>query len=97
MIVLNVTYTMQDGKKAEDFLKELENQGLAPYCRSEPGNICYRYFFPADGENLLFLLEKWTDESALASHGKTENFARIGELKTIFVESTEVRKFKVSD
>lgn len=97
MIILNVTYTMKEGKKAADFLHELETSGLAPYCRKESGNICYRYFYPADGENLLFLLEKWADEEALAAHGKTENFAKIGELKTTFVESTEIRKFTVDD
>ena len=97
MIILNVTYTMKEGKKAADFQHELETSGLAPYCRKESGNICYRYYFPADGENLLFLLEKWADEEALTAHGKTENFAKIGELKTTFVESAEIRKFTVDD
>ncbi len=97
MVVLNVMYTMKEGKRAEDFLDKLENLGLAPYCRKERGNICYRYFLPADEENQLFLLEKWENKEALTAHGRTDNFARIGEIKSDFVESVEVQKFTVCD
>ncbi len=94
MIVLNVTYTMKEGKMAADFLNELESTGLAPFCRQEKGNYCYRYFCPADGENILFLLERWEDEDCLTAHTKTENFAKIGQVKENYVEHVDIQKYQ---
>ena len=93
MITLNVTYTMKDGCEATAFLNELESSGLARYCRQEKGNHSYRYFLPADGENKLFLLEKWEDEECLNAHMQTDNFRNIGQVKGKYVESTDIQKF----
>ena len=93
MIVLNVTYTMKEGVEATDFVAALEGRGLAPYCRKEKGNQSYRYFFPADGKEQVFLLEKWEDEDCLNAHMKTENFAKIGQTKGDFVETTDLQKY----
>ncbi len=95
MIVVNVLYTMKEGVAAADFLNELESTGLAPYCRTEKGNICYSYFFPTDGSNTMFLLENWEDEESLAAHMATENFKKIGQAKEDYVESVQIRKFTV--
>ena len=93
MIVLNVTYTMKDGVKPQDFVSALESKGLAPYCRQEKGNICYDYFYPADGSDTLLLLEKWADAGSLTAHSQTENFKQIGLLKDDFVKHTDIMKF----
>lgn len=95
MIVLNVTYKMKKDVLAEDFVKALEDGGLAPYCRQEKGNICYDYFYPADGSDTLLLLEKWEDAESLAAHGQTENFKKIGKVKEQFADSTEIMKFEI--
>ncbi len=91
MVVLNVTFYMKEGKKAADLLNELESGGFAPYSRTEQGNICYRYFYPADGENILFLLEKWDNADVLKAHMHTENFARMGEVTNKYAENTELK------
>ena len=93
MVILNVIYTMKEGKKAADFWNELEETGLAPYCRTEKGNHRYQYFSPCNGENTLFLLENWEDDECLAAHMATENFAKIGAVKEKYVESVDLKKF----
>ena len=40
MIVLNVTYELKENVSPADFVNALEENGLAPYCRQEKGNIC---------------------------------------------------------
>ena len=93
MIVLNVTYELKENVSPADFVIELEENGLAPYCRQEKGNICYSYFYPADGSSQVLLLEKWEDEESLTAHAQTENFARIGQVKNQYVESTDIQKY----
>lgn len=93
MIVLNVMYTMKAGVPASDFVRDLEDNGLAPFCRNEKGNYSYHYYYPADGSNTLLLLEKWEDQACLDAHMKTENFVRIGQTKKKYVESTDIQKF----
>ena len=94
MIVLNVTYTMKENVSPADFVNALEENGLSPYCRREKGNICYSYFYPADGGSQVLLLEKWEDEESLTAHAQTENFARIGQIKNQYVEATDIKKYQ---
>ena len=90
MIIVNVTYTMKEGVRAADFLHELENTGLAPYCRTERGNHAYQYHCADDRH--LYLLEKWDDEECLAAHMATENFARISRLTEQYAADMDLRK-----
>ena len=91
MILVTVTYTMKEGRQAADFLKELEDSGLAPHCRRENGNYCYQYHCPADRSDRLYLLEKWKDESCLKTHMATENFAKISRLTDRYAEHMDMR------
>ena len=93
MIVLNVMYTLKEGIKGSDFVRALEDQGLAPYVRKEKGNICYDYFYPADGSPVVLLLERWEDAESLKAHSENENFRKIGLLKDDYVKDTEIKKF----
>ena len=94
MIVVNVTYKMKEGVKPSDFVNALEENGLAPYCRQEEGNICYRYFYPADGKNEVFLLEKWENMELATAHSKNENFEKIGQVKAKYVENTDIKIYQ---
>ena len=94
MIIVNVTYTMKEGVRAADFLNELENTGLAPYCRTERGNHCYKYHYMDD--KYLYLLEKWDDEECLTAHMATENFAKISRLTEQYAADMDLRKVDTS-
>ena len=92
MEVLNVTYHCKEGMR-EEFLGTIIAEGIDKKCRAENGNIKYDYYFAADDENELFLVEKWENADVLAVHMQQDHFKRLGELKEQFVEDTEIMRF----
>ena len=96
MFVLNVTYKCKPGMR-EGFLDAIRGEGIDLACRAEEGNIKYDYYIPTDGSNDLLLVEKWRDAEALAVHGRQPHFARLGELKSEYVDDTVIEKFEVQD
>lgn len=94
MIVLNVTYKCKPGMR-EEFLEMIITEGIDIACRAEDGNIKYDYYRPTDGSEELLLVEKWRDADALAAHGRQAHFARLGELKSEFVNDTIIEKLEI--
>lgn len=94
MIILNVTYQCKSGKR-EEYLKAIKTEGIDVACRAEEGNIAYDYYYPTDDNDTLFLLEKWRDERAFASHREQAHFKRLGELKEEYVDDTAIEKYEV--
>ena len=92
MIVLNVTYKCRPGMR-EEFLESIITEGIDDASRAEAGNIKYDYYLPFDGDDELLLVEKWRDEAALSAHSAAPHFARLGELKPIYVLETVVERY----
>ncbi len=93
MIVLNVTYKCKSGMR-DAFLESILTEGIDEACRNEEGNIRYDYFYPADGSDDLFLVEKWRDADALAAHGSRPHMTRLKALKASFVDDTVIERFE---
>lgn len=91
MVVVNVTYACKDAKKRNDFLKALMEEGLNKKCQADPGNIKYDYYLPAVEDNTLLLVEKWETKELMMQHIKAPHMARIGELKALYVEDTDIQ------
>ncbi len=92
MIVLNVTYKCKPDMR-EEFLEMIVTEGIDVASRAEAGNMKYDYYIPyEDGDDLL-LVEKWQDAEALEEHKRQAHFARLGELKSEFVDDTIIEKF----
>lgn len=96
MIVLNVTYKCKPDMR-EEFLEAIISEGLDEASRAEEGNFKYDYYIPTDGSDDLLLVEKWQDADVLAVHSKQPHFARLGELKTEYVNETIIEKFFKED
>ena len=94
MIVLNVTYKCKPGKR-EEFLATIRAEGIDAASRAEAGNIKYDYYIPTDGSDELLLVEKWQDADVLAAHAGMPHFAKLGGLKSQFVDDTIIEKFIV--
>lgn len=94
MIVLNVTYKCRPGM-AGKFLEAIRYSGVDAASRAEDGNLRYDYYFPADGGDELFLLEKWRDAAAVALHGRQAHFLRLAEIKSRYVTDTIIERFEV--
>ena len=94
MIVLNVTYRCIPGKR-EGFLEAIRNEGIDRASRNEAGNLKYDYYLPFDGGDDLLLVEKWRDADALKAHAEQPHYAKLKELKPVFVTETRVERFEI--
>ena len=94
MIVLNVTYKCRPGMRGK-FLAKLISEKIDAASRVEDGNIRYDYFFPVEGNDELFLVEKWRDEAAFAAHAAAPHFNKLKELKPVYVTDTVIERFEV--
>lgn len=93
MHILFVTYEVKEGKR-EEFLKALSDLQVAEKTRREPGNLDYSYFIPVDGSNRIFLREVWESREAQGEHIKSEHIRKVGEIKDMYVDSTELKRFE---
>ena len=75
------------------FLEMIEAEGIHEACRKEQGNIKYDYYIPADQPDELLLIEKWQDAEAVAEHGRQPHYARLGELKAVYVTETIIERY----
>lgn len=94
MELLIVSYQCREGRR-EDFLKVILEEGIRQACLKEPGNISYDYFFSAQNENELLLVERWEDPEALERHHHFPHFRRLGEMKEEYVAETRVERYSV--
>lgn len=63
-ITINIRYTGKNGG-ARDYVKEMEESGIAARIRAVEGCLRYDYFFPADDPEGLLLIDEWADQEAL--------------------------------
>ncbi len=94
MIVLNVTYKCKPGMR-EAFLERIMAEGIDTACRADVGNIKYDYYFSAEDDDELLLVEKWQDAGALAEHARQPHLEVLKGFKADYVKETVLEKFEV--
>ena len=90
MIYLLVTYHFQSKEDRDAFYGKVKD--ILPEFHNEEGNFLYEYFFPADHENEILLLEKWENQKALDAHGSSDASRFLGKIKGEFEVKTDVEK-----
>ena len=63
-LTINIRYSGAGGA-AKNYVKEMEESGIAARIRAVEGCIRYDYFFPADDPEGLLLIDEWADAEAL--------------------------------
>ena len=91
MLTWNVTYHCKKGQRAA-FYQALCALGTRANSRAEAGNRRYDYYFAAEAEDDLLLVESWESPEDQQAHCRTEIFPQLQALKARFVESTEILK-----
>ncbi len=91
MFVLLVRYKCKQGCR-DRYYEAIRNNYIDELSRSEEGCIRYEYSFGVV-EDELILTEVWCDAQAIEIHKNSDHFAKLGELKAEYVESTEIIKF----
>ena len=95
MIILHVTYTTKAGQK-EAFVNAIAAAGIDAASRAEAGNIRYDYFYAAQQDNAVLLVEEWENEAVLEAHKHTAHFQHLAGIKEQYVEQTVVEKHIVA-
>ena len=90
MFTIYVTYKGSDRDAVEGFYKEIREIGIDVLSRKEDGNVRYEYYWPAERENELFLLETWETKEAQQIHSQQAQFKKLGELKEKYGIETAV-------
>lgn len=91
MIVLNLYYKLNSGKK-EEFLNEVYSLGIVKNTQAENGCIAYD-FYPSYDKDIVLLVEKWADDESLNAHKEQEHLKKLLSLKEKYGTTTTVEAF----
>ena len=90
--ILNVTYTMKPGLRAE-FLREVSEHGIQKAVLAEEGCLQYQYFEAVDEPDKLLLVERWTERKAQEDHMTQPHMVPLKEIKERCVADSLVETF----
>ncbi|MBR3641482.1 MAG: antibiotic biosynthesis monooxygenase [Oscillibacter sp.] len=93
MLTWNVTYHCKAGQR-QAFYDAITALGMRALSVTEEGNLKYDYYFSAQDENELLLVESWTEKALQDKHCSTDTFRRLQELKAQYCESVSIDKFE---
>ncbi len=93
---VEVHYYIKDGKRNE-FYNAIQKHGIADASRAEEGNEKYEYYFSAENENELLLIEVWNSPEAVELHMYSQHYKELGELKKKYVTETVFTRYEFMD
>lgn len=88
-LMLYVKYTAKPGCR-EQFVREIVRRGILTAIRNEEGCLAYDYYFSAQDENVVLLIEKWTSAAHQRVHMTQPHMAELMELKAQFIENAHL-------
>ena len=93
-ILFYVVYNVLPGKRKE-FYNALCEAGIPRQSRAEKGNLRYEYFFSAESENQVLLIELWDDPASQDEHRETPHFKKLQKIKETYVTDVKMEKYTV--
>lgn len=93
-ILLEVHYSIKHGKR-DEFCQKILEAGIADASRNEKGNLKYDYYIPLDSDDEICLIELWENSQAQLEHKTLPHFQKLGELKELYVENTDITIYQV--
>ena len=91
MLTLYVKYTAKPGCR-ESYVRSIVEEGILTAIRAEEGCLCYDYYFSAQDENVVLLIEQWESEAHQRVHMQQPHMTRLRELKVRYIDSTTMGK-----
>ena len=70
-------------------------QGVLTAIRNEPGCLAYDYYFSAQEENVVLLIEQWETEEHQRVHMQQPHMTRLRELKAQYIDDTAMGKVQL--
>lgn len=94
-ITVNIYYSGINGN-AKKFAKEMMSSGVVADIRAQDGNLKYDYFYPADDEETVLLIDSWKDQKSIDVHHASPMMSKIIELREKYDLHMRVERY-VSD
>lgn len=91
-LLIHIFYKGTNGS-ARKFAEEMVKSGTVDKIRAEEGNRRYEYFFPADDEETVLLIDEWENQAALDIHHKTDMMKEIANLREKYRLKMRVERF----
>ena len=88
-----VRFTAAYPGAGEDFVKEVTEAGIADAIRSEDGCIKYDYYFSAQDDKLLLLIEQWESYEHQQVHLTQPHMDRLRTIKGKYITDTVIKEF----
>ena len=90
-LILYVKYQAKPGCR-ETFVRQIVEKGILTAIRQEPGCLAYDYYFSAQDENELLLIERWASAEHQRIHMQQPHMARLRTIKEQYVDGTHLGK-----
>lgn len=81
MFNLHVFYTARDKETLCRFYDEVKAAGIIETTHEEAGNLRYEYYFSADRDNEILIVEQWKDRASQEYHDTLPHLVKLGEIK----------------
>ena len=95
-LTLYVAYTAKPGCR-ETFVRQIVMEGIADTIRREEGCIRYDYYFSAQREDEILLVEQWQTQAHQRIHLQQPHMDAVRAAKAQYIDSTELGKFRLED
>lgn len=95
-LTLYVVYTAKSGCR-EAFVRQIVMEGIADTIRREEGCIRYDYYFSAQQEDKILLVEQWQTQAHQRIHLQQPHMARLRELKEQYVADTRLGRVTLEE
>ena len=92
-ITVNIYYSGKNGN-AKKFAEEMVLTGIVSDIRAEEGNIKYEYYFSAEDEETVLLIDSWKDQHSLDVHHASPMMEQIAKLRDKYDLHMKVERFR---
>lgn len=94
MNALVLTYHLKNQQTRDAFYRALIENNIQTLTQQEAGCLKYDYYFPADAESDLLLVEFWESPAHQSAHTKQPHFARTQALKAQYGVTVDCEAFE---
>lgn len=95
-ITINIYNTGINGN-ARKFANEMESSGLTKKIREENGNLRYEYFYPANDDETVLLIDSWKDQESIEFHHASPMMLEIAKLHDKYDLHMRVERYILDD
>lgn len=95
-ITINIYYSGENGS-ARKFVDEMIKRGIVQNIRAEKGNKRYEYFYPAEDNETVLLIDSWENQAAIDSHHASPMMKEIADLREKYDLHMKVERYVSED